>query len=457
LFSNLQLRSSHLTGENTPVQRGLSDRIGGCLFMNNMPIKEQSQMNSPFIVGPLERRPLDQLKMYAYNARTHSDSQIDQIAASIREFGFVNPILIGRDNTIIAGHARLRAARKLGMSEVPVIVLGHLSQAQRRALVIADNQLALRGGWDEEALHRELAELQQQDFDLELLGFEEQELQRLLADQNLESLDADLVPPIPPVPTSQAGDLWVLGDHRLLCGDAMLPETIQTVMLGEPATMVFTDPPYNVSYQGKTPQKLTLHNDALGDEFGAFLQRVCVNMLAACEGALYICMSSSELHRIYTAFTGAGGHWSTFIIWAKHHFTLGRSDYQRQYEPILYGWHRGAQHYWRGARNQGDVWFIPRPLANREHPTMKPVELVERAIENSSRIGNLVLDPFAGSGTALIACQRTRRRARLMEIDPCYVDVICQRWEQFTSTAATLEGDGRTFEEVTRTRRRQAA
>ena len=179
--------------------------------------------------------------------------------------------------------------------------------------------------------------------------------------------------------------------------------------------------------------------------------------MALCDGAIYVCMSSSELHTLFQAFTDAGGHWSTFVIWAKHHFTLGRSDYQRQYEAILYGWRQGADHYWCGARDQGDVWCIPRPMANRQHPTMKPVELVERAVRNSSRMGNTVLDPFAGSGTTLIACQRLQRRACLIELDPCYVDVICQRWQQFSGQAAVLEGDRRPFPEIAQERRQQAA
>jgi DNA modification methylase len=221
--------------------------------------------------------------------------------------------------------------------------------------------------------------------------------------------------------------------------------------------MVFTDPPYNVAYEGKTTKKLKIENDALGRRFYEFLRQACANLMALCDGAIYVCMSSSELHTLFQAFTDAGGHWSTFVIWAKHHFTLGRSDYQRQYEAILYGWRQGADHYWCGARDQGDVWCIPRPMANRQHPTMKPVELVERAVRNSSRMGNTVLDPFAGSGTTLIACQRLQRRACLIELDPCYVDVICQRWQQFSGQAAVLEGDRRPFPEIAQERRQQAA
>jgi len=385
--------------------------------------------------------------------------QIQQVAASIREFGFVNPVLIRADYTVIAGHARLLAARRMGLPAIPVIVLAHLSDKQCRALAIADNQLALNAGWDEHLLRSELAVLQAEDFDLDLLAFDAAELARLLADSDSEPelADPDAVPPPPSEPVTLPGDLWIMGAHRLLCGDAIHRETLDTVLEGETADMVFTDPPYNVAYQGKTARKLRIHNDALGEKFYDFLRQTCVNLMAVCRGPLYICMSSSELHTLHRAFSDAGGHWSTFLIWAKHHFTLGRADYQRQYEPILYGWAEGAAHYWCGARDQGDVWNIARPMANREHPTAKPVELVERALDNSSRTGGTVLDPFGGSGTTLIACQRRRRRARLMEIDPRYADVICQRWQRFSGQPAVLAGDGRGFEQIAREGRKVAA
>ncbi len=407
-------------------------------------------MSSPIMVGHMEKRAINQLREYPQNARTHSEAQIEQIVASIREFGFVNPILIGTDNGIIAGHA---------MSEVPVIVLGHLTAKQRRALAIADNRLPLNAGWDEEILRLELAALQQEEFDVKLIGFDDAELERLLAEQDLgeEFTDADEVPAMPVVPITAPGDLWILGNHRLLCGDATSMEAIETVLDGRTADMVFIDPPYNVGYQGKTSDKLRIRNDELGDKFYEFLRQACTNVMAVCQGGIYICMSSSELHTLHRAFTEAGGHWSTFVIWCKHHFTLGRSDYQRQYEPILYGWPKGADHHWCGARDQGDVWFIPRPMSNREHPTAKPVELVERAVSNSSEFGGIVLDTFAGSGTTLIACERLRRRARLIEIDPRYADVTCQRWQQFSGKQAVLDGDGRAFAEIATSRQQRAA
>jgi len=402
---------------------------------------------------------IDRLLPYIRNARTHTDQQVAQVAASIREFGWTNPILVAADGTIIAGHARLAAARKLKMTEVPVIVLDHLTEAQRRALVLADNRLALDAGWDEEMLRVELASLQEDGFDLDIVGFTDEELEDLLRDpeETRDGLtDEDAVPDEQETAITVPGDVWVLGDHRLLCGDATSMDAIQTVLAGGLADMSFTDPPYNVDYVGKTAKKLTIGNDALGGKFYDFLREACTNVLAVTKGAIYICMSSSELHTLFRAFTDAGGHWSTFVIWAKHHFTLGRSDYQRMYEPILYGWRDGTDHFWCGARDQGDVWFIKRPMANLEHPTMKPVELVERALRNSSKTQDTILDVFGGSGTTLIACEKSRRQARLIELEPRYCDVIVRRWQEYTGEKALLDGGG-TFEDVAAGRLKNAA
>jgi len=409
--------------------------------------KNSSTLRVPHLVGHIENRPVDHLLPYANNARTHSAAQIKQIAASIREFGFCNPILIGPDDRIVAGHARLRAAQKLGMREVPVIVLEHLSEAQRHALVLADNQLALNAGWDEELLRSELAALTQEEFPMELIGFDQAELLRLLAEQDaVEGLtDPDAAPPMLQAPVTLSGDLWILGEHRLLCGDATQRTDLDAVLAGETAAMVFADPP---------DIQITLHQENDCDQLAEFLREACTRMVEACRGAIYICTPTPTLCQVFTA---AGGHSDGLLIWAKHHFTVGRSDYQRQYEPILYGWPQAADHYWRGARDQSDVWSIADLVANREHPAMKPVELVERAIENSSQAGDTVLDPFAGSGTTLIACERLGRRARLIELDARYVDVICRRWEQFRGQPAVLDGDGRTFADITRLRQKEAA
>ena len=338
-------------------------------------------MQNPTPTLHVEFRQIERLLPYVRNARTHSAVQIRQIAASIAEFGFNNPVLIDAEGSIIAGHGRVLAAGELKLPQIPVIVLSHLTESQKRAFRIADNQLALNAAWDPDLLRLELKALAAAaELALDLTGFDPDELDRLLAEPETEEelTDPDIAPPPPRVPVTVAGDLWLLGDHRLLCGDATDKEAMETLLAGETAGMVFTDPPYNVADQGKTAQKLQIHYDALGEKFYVFLRQSLANVIAVCQGAIYVCMSSSELHTLHRAFTDAGGHWSTFLIWAKHHFTLGRSDYQRQYEPILYGWPEKVEHYWCGDRNQGDVWFISRPMANREHPTAKPVEPASR-------------------------------------------------------------------------------
>jgi ParB-like chromosome segregation protein Spo0J len=324
----------------------------------------------------VERWPLERLIPHARNARTHSEEQVAQIAGSIAEFGFVNPVLVGDDGVIVAGHGRVLAARKLGLSEAPVIVLSHLTPVQRRALMIADNQIATNAGWNDEMLAAELAALKEDAFDLDLLGFDDVELDRLLATELEPDDGADEAPEPPADPISRPGDLWICGEHRVLCGDATVLADVEKVLDGELADMTFTDPPYNVNYANSAKDKLRgknrpILNDALGEDFGALLYDACVNILTVTKGAVYICMSSSELDRLQEAFRKAGGKWSTFVIWAKNTFTLGRSDYQRQYEPILYGWKDGTDHYWCGARDQGDVWFFDKPHKNDLHPTMK--------------------------------------------------------------------------------------
>ncbi len=399
----------------------------------------------------IEKWPIDRLIPYARNSRTHSDEQVAQIAASIAEFGFVNPVLAGADGIIIAGHARLAAARKLRLTDVPVIVLDHLTETQRRALVLADNRLALNAGWDAEMLAVELEALRDVGFDLDLVGFTDEEIEEFLRDPEETRTgltDDDAMPDEQERVVTKPGDLWVIGDHRLLCGDATALADVEKVLAGGLADMVFTDPPYNINYEGRTEKKLKIQNDKLGSKFYDFLRDASANMLSVCKGAVYICMSSSELHTLYSAFLEAGGHWSTFIIWVKNHFTLGWGDYRRQYEPILYGWREGNKHFWCGDRNQGDAWQINRPAANREHPTMKPVELVERALRNNSKSRDTILDPFAGSGTTIIACEKMGRQARVIELDPKYCDVIIRRWQAFTGGVARLDGSGRAFDDV---------
>ncbi len=413
-------------------------------------------MTASWLADKIEQWPTAKLVPYARNARTHSEAQVAQIAASIAEFGFTNPILAGSDGVIVAGHGRLAAAQKLGLEAVPVVVLDHLSPTQRRALVIADNRIAENAGWDDAMLRVELAALADDDFDVALTGFDADALAELMAGDESDAdgqTDDDAVPEVHETPISRSGDVWLLGGHRLLCGDATVAASYERLLAGEQADMVFTDPPYNVNYANSAKDKMrgkdrAILNDNLGDGFYDFLLAALTPTVAHCRGGIYVAMSSSELDVLQAAFRAAGGKWSTFIIWAKNTFTLGRADYQRQYEPILYGWSEGAQRHWCGDRDQGDVWNIKKPQKNDLHPTMKPVELVERAIRNSSRPGNVVLDPFGGSGTTLIAAEKSGRQARLIELDPKYVDVIVRRWQDWTGQEATRESDGLAFDQA---------
>ena len=401
----------------------------------------------------IELRPVTALIPYARNAKQHSDAQVAQIAASITEFGWGAPILVDGQNNVICGHGRLLAARKLGMSDVPVVPMAHLTDIQRRALILADNKIGENASWDDELLGLELAELKDSGLALALTGFTNEEWDALIAGGETTSeglTDEDAAPEVPATPVSKPGDVWVMGEHRLLCGDSTDVASYTRLMAGEKANMVVTDPPYGVNYANSAKDKLRgknrpILNDNLGEDFEPFLRAALTPMIAHCTGAIYIAMSSSELDTLQSAFRSAGGKWSTFIIWAKNTFTLGRSDYQRQYEPILYGWPEGAQRHWCGARDQGDVWQIKKPQKNDLHPTMKPVELVERAVRNSSKTRDIVLDPFGGSGTTVIACEKSGRRARLIELDPKYVDVIVRRWQDWTGAEAHRASDGATF------------
>jgi DNA modification methylase len=403
----------------------------------------------------VEWRDPSSLIPYINNAKTHPPEQIAKIAASIVEFGFDQPIVVDGQGIVIKGHGRLAASLQLGLKRVPIVVRTDLTPSQIKASRLADNKTA-ESPWDEELLRLELGMLREQDYDLGLTGFADDEIEALLAEPEGESTgltDEDAVPETSETAVTVPGDVWLLGDHRLLCGDSTQMETVEKVLAGGLADMTWTDPPYGVNYGSSMKDKLRkkhrrIANDNLGPAFEPFLRDACTNILAVTKGAVYICMSSSELHTLHKAFTAAGGHWSTFLIWAKNTFTMGRSDYQRQYEPILYGWKEGSEHYWCGARDQGDVWFVKKPVANDLHPTMKPVELVERAIRNSSKSRDTVLDPFAGSGSTLIACEKTGRQARLIELEPKYCDVVIRRFEEFSGKRAVLESDGRGFAEI---------
>jgi DNA modification methylase len=402
----------------------------------------------------IEHWLLNQLIPYVRNPRTHTPEQIAHVAGSIAEFGFVNPILVGADRIIIAGHARFAAAQKLGLSEVPVIVLHHLSEAQRRALVIADNRLALNAGWDEEMLRIELAALREVDFNLDLTGFAEEELARLLAEQQalVGLTDEDAAPPLPEVAASAAGDLWVMGTHKLLVGDATTPADVERLMSGEFADLVITDPPYNVDYEGYTAEKLKIKSDRMSDaDFRRFLEAAfrSYRSLVKPGASLYVCHSSSWQREFQNALEAAGFEVRCQIIWAKNTFAWGFGRYKFQHEPLFHAHVARQADAWYGDRSQSTLWQENKPAANRLHPIMKPIELIERALVNSSKSGDVVVDLFGGSGSTMIACERRGRKARLLEIDPKYADVSVRRWQDYTGKAATLDSDRRTFDEVT--------
>jgi DNA modification methylase len=405
---------------------------------------------------------VERLIPWARNPRTHSEAQVAQIAASIAEFGFNNPILVDTKAGIIAGHGRLLAARKLGLAEVPVIVLNHLSEAQKRAYVIADNKLAENAGWDDEMLRIEIEALQDESFDVSLLGFEDEELARLLAAQDaIEGLtDEDAVPELPEKPNCRTGDVWVLGAHKLLVGDTTNHGDVVRLMAGDVADLAFTDPPYNVDYEGYTEQKLKIKGDRMSDaEFKQFLEASFRGVRTAVkpDASLYVCHSSSWQREFQNALESAGFAVRCQIIWAKNTFAWGFGRYKFRHEPLFYCHVAGQKDPWYGDKTQSTLWEEKKPAANRIHPTAKPVELIERALLNSSKTGDIVADLFGGSGSTLIACERRGRRARLMEIDPKYADCIVCRFQEYSGKSSALDGDGRTFDVVAKERSEEAA
>jgi len=410
----------------------------------------------------IEHWPLERLVPYARNPRTHSAAQVAQIADSIVEFGFNNPILVDSRAGIIAGHGRLLAARRLRLAEVPVIVLDHLSETQKRAYVIADNRLTQNAGWDEELLQAELAALRDEEFNVGLLGFDDSELERLLAaaDSTEGLTDEDTIPELQDRPTVVSGDLWFLGPHRVLCGDATARGDVDRLMDGDAADLVFTDPPYNVDYEGYTAEHLKIRGDSMsGEQFQHFLLETFQSFRSAVKagGSLYVCHSSAWQREFQNGIEAAGFEVRCQIIWAKNTFAWGFGRYKFQHEPIFYAHVAGQKDPWYGDKSQSTLWEENKPAANRIHPTAKPVELVERALVNSSKAGDIVVDLFGGSGSTLIGCERKGRKARLMEIDPRYVACTIRRWEEYSGKKATLEGDGRSFDEIARERLEVAA
>ena len=415
------------------------------------------------MIHTIEYLPTDSLIPYARNSRTHSDAQVAQVAGSIREFGFTNPVLIDSQDGIIAGHGRVLAALKLKMDSVPCIRLSHLTETQRKAYIIADNKLALNSGWDTEMLLLEFSDLEAAEFDMELLGFSDEELDAMKPEQIQEGLtDEDFVPEVQPDPISKLGDVWLLGKHRVMCGDSTSIDSVEALMAGGVADQLITDPPYNVALgMNETPAEakkrnrrtdgLTVMNDEMSDDdFRQFLRDAFVAADAVMkEGAVfYIWHADSEGYNFRGACKDIGWKVRQCLIWKKSSLVMGRQDYHWKHEPCLYGWKEGSGHLWAADRKQTTILEFDKPSRNGVHPTMKPVDLIEYQVLNNTKGSDVVLDLFGGGGSTLIACEKTGRHARLMELDPKYVDVIVRRWQEFTGKQATHAATGATFDEI---------
>ncbi len=376
-----------------------------------------------------EKVNIDRLVPYARNARTHSKEQILQLRASLREFGFVNPVIVDKDLNIIAGHGRVLAAKEEGITEVPCVFAEHLTEAQKRAYIIADNRLAMNAGWDTEMLSVELAELQGADFDVSLLGFDEAEMNKLMGNvENVKDDDFDVDAELAKPTITKPGDLWLLGRHRLVCGDSTQAQTFDQLMDGKTANLTVTDPPYNVNYEGTAGK---IKNDNMADEkFYQFLLDAftLTGKAMAKDASIYVFHADTEGLNFRRAFATAGFYLSGTCIWKKQSLVLGRSPYQWQHEPILFGWKKSGKHAWYSDRKQSTIWEFDKPKKNTDHPTMKPVPLVAYPIINSSLTGCIILDPFGGSGSTLIACEQTERTCYTVELDEKYCDVIVKRY-----------------------------
>jgi DNA modification methylase len=404
-----------------------------------------------------EQVPVDRLISYARNSRTHSKEQVLQLRASLREYGFVNPCIIDKDYNIIAGHGRVAAAKAEGMTEVPCVFAEHLTEAQKRAYILADNRLALSAGWDEELLALEFAELKDLGFDLELTGFDEKEIEKLFAgdDNNVEDDGFDLTAALEEAAFVLPGDVWTLGGspaggrHRLICGDATDPATVSKLMDGRKANLVLTDPPYNVSFESASGLKIK--NDSMkAEQFYEFLLSAFRNLADNLEsgGSAYIFHADTEGENFRRAFREAGFHLSGTCVWVKDSFVMGRSPYQWQHEPILYGWLKTGTHKWYAGRSEATVWNFAKPRRNADHPTSKPLDLLAYPIRNSTQANGIVLDTFGGSGSTLIACEQADRICHMLELDGKYASVILRRYAEFRQNGGadiTCERDGRTF------------
>ena len=392
---------------------------------------------------------IDKLIPYINNARTHSKEQINKLRSSLREFGFINPVIIGRDYGIIAGHGRVMAAREEGISEVPCVFVDHLTEAQKKAYIIADNRMALDAGWDEELLKVEIEALQAEAFDISLTGFGDDELSNLFGKDKdaIEDDDYDLTAALEKAAFVEKGDVWVVGRHRLVCGDATSAEDVALLMDGKKANLIVTDPPYGVSF--KSNSGLTIKNDSMKDEeFYNFLHKSFENMVAHLEsgGSAYVFHADTEGLTFRKAFIDAGFHLAGVCIWSKNSLVLGRSDYQWQHEPVLYGFLKNGKHRWYSDRKQTTIWNFNKPKRNENHPTSKPLDLLSYPIRNSSQENAIVIDTFGGSGSTLMACEQTNRICFTMELDEKYASVILRRYVEDTGDAENvyvLRGDKR--------------
>lgn len=384
---------------------------------------------------------IDKLIPYVNNARTHSQEQVNKLRGSLREFGFVNPVIIDSDNNVIAGHGRLMAAKEEGLTEVPCVLVDYLTEAQKKAYILADNRYAQDAGWDEEMLRVEIEALEGMDFDVSLTGFNEDEIADLFEDKSTtgaEDDDFDLSDALEKASFVERGDVWIVGRHRLMCGDATSKEDVDTLMDGKKANLILTDPPYNVAFESS--DGLSIKNDKMEDEkFYQFLLSAFKNMAEHLEkgGSAYVFHADTEGLNFRKAFIDAGFHLSGCCIWVKNSLVLGRSDYQWQHEPVLYGFLQNGKHYWSKAagRSQTTIWNFDKPKKNKNHPTSKPLDLLAYPIGNSSQENAIVVDTFGGSGSTLMTCEQTNRICYSMELDEKYASVILRRYVEDTDDA----------------------
>ncbi len=386
--------------------------------------------------------PVDSLIPYVNNARTHSPEQLVKLRSSLREFGFINPVIIDRDFNVIAGHGRIAAAKEEGITEVPCVFVDYLTEAQKKAYILADNRMALDAGWDEELLRIEIESLQGADFDVSLTGFGEDEIADLFAgdgEKDVKDDGFDLSAALEKAAFVERGDIWTVGRHRLMCGDATSAEDVAALMDGKKANLIVTDPPYNVAF--KSGSGLSIQNDSMkGDDFYTFLYNSFSCMVEHLEsgGAAYVFHADTEGLNFRKAFVDAGFHLAGVCIWVKNSLVLGRSDYQWQHEPVLYGFLKNGKHPWYSDRKQTTIWNYDKPKRNKNHPTSKPLDLLGYPISNSSQENAIVLDTFGGSGSTLMACEQTNRICFMCELDEKYASVILRRYVEDTGDSANV-------------------